>query len=82
MLSVIYAECHLCWVSFVLSVIYGECYLCLVSFILSIIHAKCHKIGVDAECHLAECRYAKCRGALKWTDNIFEFRADFFIFWC
>jgi hypothetical protein len=41
MLSVIYAECHLCWVSFMLSVIYAECH-----------YAECRY----AECHYAECR--------------------------
>jgi hypothetical protein len=34
MLSVIYAECRLCWVSFMLSVIYAE--LCWVLFMLSV----------------------------------------------
>ncbi len=41
MLSVIYAECRLCWVSFMLSVIYAECHLFLVSFMLSVIYAEC-----------------------------------------
>jgi len=55
MLSVIYAECHLCWVScwvsFMLSVIYAEwhlccviyaeCHLCWVSFMLSVIIVYC-----------------------------------------
>jgi hypothetical protein len=36
------AECHLCWMSFMLSVIYAECYLCWVSFMLSVIYAACH----------------------------------------
>ncbi len=36
MLSVIYAECHLCSVSFMLSAIYAECHLCSVSFMLSV----------------------------------------------
>ncbi len=36
MLSVIYAECHLCRLSFMPSVIYAECHLCRVSFMLSV----------------------------------------------
>jgi hypothetical protein len=44
MLSVIYTECHLCLVSFMLSFIYAEC------------HAECHKQAHYAECHYAECR--------------------------
>jgi hypothetical protein len=31
MLSVTYAECHLCWVSLMLSVTYADCHLCWVS---------------------------------------------------
>ncbi len=46
-LSVIYAECHLCWVSFMVSVIYGECHLCRVSFMLSVIYAECHLCWVS-----------------------------------
>jgi hypothetical protein len=42
LLSVIYAECHLCLVSFMLSVIYAECHSCLLSFMLSVIYAECH----------------------------------------
>jgi len=38
MLSDIYAECHLCWVSFMLSVIYAECHSCWESFMLSVIY--------------------------------------------
>jgi hypothetical protein len=48
MLSVIYAECHLCWVPFMLGVIYVECLLCWVSFMLSVIYSKCH----FSMCHL------------------------------
>ncbi len=36
MLSVTYAECHSCWVSFMLSVTYDECHLCWVSFMMSV----------------------------------------------
>ncbi len=53
MLSVAFAECHLCRVSFMQSVIYAECYM-KASF------AKWHY----AECCYADCRYAECRGAL------------------
>ncbi len=42
LLCVIYAECHLCRVSFMLNVIYAECYLCWMSFMLSVIYAGCH----------------------------------------
>ncbi len=48
MLSVINAECHLFWVSFVLCVsfmlsgIYAECHLFWVSFVLSVIYAGFH----------------------------------------
>ncbi len=59
MLSVIYAECYLCWVLFMLSVIYAECYLCWVLFMLSVIYAECYWCWVllilsviDAECYL------------------------------
>jgi hypothetical protein len=41
MLSVFCAECLLCWVSFMLSVFYAECLLCWVSFMLSVFHAEC-----------------------------------------
>jgi len=45
MLSIIYAEYRLCWVSFMLSVTYAERYI---------------KAPYD-ECRYAECRYAECR---------------------
>jgi hypothetical protein len=41
MLSVFYAECLLCYVSFMLTVFYANCLLCWVSFILSVLYAKC-----------------------------------------
>ncbi len=74
LLGIIYAGCHLCWVSFMLGVIYAGCHLCWVSFMLGVIYAwcqfmlgiiyiKCHRIGLYAECHYAECCYAECRGA-------------------
>ncbi len=37
-LSVIYVECHICWVLFMFSVFYVECHLCWVSFMLSVIY--------------------------------------------
>ncbi len=53
-----YAECHSCWVSFMLSVIRAECHLCWVSFTLSVIHAESHSCWVSfslsviqPECH-------------------------------
>jgi hypothetical protein len=42
MLSLIYAECHLYSVLFLLSVIFAECHFCWVSFLLSVIFAECH----------------------------------------
>ncbi len=50
-MSVIYAECHLCWVSLMLSVtyvdchiwaLYAECHLCWVALLLSVTYALCH----------------------------------------
>ncbi len=46
MLNVIYAECHLCLMPFMLNVIfmlnaiYAECHLCLMSFMLNINYAE------------------------------------------
>ncbi len=57
------AECHLCRVSFMLNVIYAKCHLCINALMLCVIDAKCRKIGLQAECHSVECRYAECRGA-------------------
>jgi len=47
MLSVIYAECHLCWVLSMLGVIYAECHLSWVSFMLSVIYAECRLCWVS-----------------------------------
>jgi hypothetical protein len=57
-----------------LSVIYAKCQLCLVSFMLSFIneivnYAECRKLAHYAECRYvqcryAECHYAECRGAI------------------
>ncbi len=59
MLSVTYAECHLCWVSLMLSVTYAECHLFWVSLMPSVTYAECHLCWVSlmlsvtcAECHL------------------------------
>jgi hypothetical protein len=60
MLSAIYAERHLCLVSFMLSVIYAECHLSCVPFMLSVIHAECHYI---------EWRNADSRGAIVGFDD-------------
>ncbi len=57
MLSVTYAECHLCLVSLTLSVTYAACHLCCVS---DKPYTECRY----AECHYAECQYKECRGAL------------------
>jgi hypothetical protein len=50
-----------------LSVIYAECNLCLVPFILIVIFADCYKslyiLYYYAECRYTECHYAECRGA-------------------
>jgi hypothetical protein len=37
-----------------LSVIYAECHLCLVLFMLSVIYAECHKQAHYTVCHYAE----------------------------
>ncbi len=67
MLSVIYAECHLYWVSFMLSINYAECHLCWVSFMLSAIYAECHLCWVSfmlsviyAESHLCTVKHFYC----------------------
>ncbi len=53
MLSVIYAQCHLCSVSFMLSVIYAEYH-----------YAECRYAEYHyAEYHYVEYHYAECRGA-------------------
>jgi hypothetical protein len=43
-----------------LSVIYAKCHLCEMSFMPSDIYANCGVIGRFAECYYAECRYAEC----------------------
>ncbi len=57
MLSVIYAECHLCWVSFMLSVVYSECHLCCVSFMLCVIYTERHLCCVS---FMLSVVYAEC----------------------
>ncbi len=37
-----------------LSVIYAQCHLCSVSFVLSVIYAECHNQAYYAECQYAE----------------------------
>jgi len=67
MLGVIYARCHLCWVSFMLSVVYADCRK-------QINHAKRYY----AECRYTECRYAECPGAfplqLKYVHVLNEYQ--------
>jgi hypothetical protein len=45
------------------SVIYAECHLCRVSFMLSVIYAKYRKQTQYTESRYPECHYAECRGA-------------------
>jgi hypothetical protein len=49
MLSVIYSECHLCRVSFMLCVIYVEC-------LIQALYGQCR----NAQCEYVECHYALC----------------------
>ncbi len=65
MLSIIYAECHLCWVSSMLSIIYAECHLCWVSFMLSVIYAECHLCWVSS---MLSVIYAECH--LCWVSSM------------
>ncbi len=60
MLSVIYAECHLCWVSSMLSVIYAKCHLCWVSSMQSVIYAKCHLCWVSPMLSVIYAEYHLC----------------------
>ena len=59
MLSIIYAESHLCWESFMLSVIYAECGLCWVSIMLKVVYAVCA---------FAECRIIIARLSVQGID--------------
>jgi hypothetical protein len=52
MLSVLYAECPLCWVSFMLSVLYAECPICWVSFMLIVLYAEFHGNVLKIVCNL------------------------------
>ncbi len=54
-----YAECHLCWVSFMLSVIYAECR-----------YAECRY----AECQYAEGRGTRRQGINKISVEIFKIK--------
>ncbi len=36
-----YADCCLCWLSFMLSVVYADCHWCWLSFMLNVIYAEC-----------------------------------------
>ncbi len=57
MMSVIYAECRLCWVSKTNPYAYSHY---AYSHYAECHYAECHY----AECHYAECHYAECRGAV------------------
>ncbi len=60
-MSVVYAECHLCWVRHK-----TVCRLCWVSFMLSVTYAECNVQALYAECHLCwvsfmlSVTYAEC----------------------
>ncbi len=62
MLSVAYAECRLCWVSFMLSVVF-LIFLCCVCHAEYCYAAWRYADGRYATCRYAERRYAECRGA-------------------
>ncbi len=68
MLSVIHAECHLCWVllcwvSFVLDVIHAECRLYWVPCMLSFIYAEWHLCWVSLTLSVI---YTKCHCCWVW----------------
>jgi hypothetical protein len=58
MLSMPYAECHLCWVSVMLSVSHVECHIYWVSLMLSVAYAVCRVCWVLFMLSVA---YAVCR---------------------
>jgi hypothetical protein len=68
MLSVTYAECHLCWVSFMLSVIYAECYYaeCMLTVIMQndiLLHFVMLNVIIFMSLLsviMPECHYANC----------------------
>jgi len=75
MLSLMYAEGHLCWVSFMLRFIFAECHLCKVSLSWKLLcWVSCMLRVIYAECHL--CRvsimlifiYAECH--LCWVSSM------------
>jgi hypothetical protein len=35
---------------------------------LTVTYAECHIYAPYFECHYGICRYAECRGALKWSN--------------
>ncbi len=82
MLSVFYAECLICCVSYLLSVLHVECHfmlsvlhaVCLircVSHLESVLHDECHFMLSVTKKLFAECRYAECRGARRRPITVF-----------
>jgi hypothetical protein len=67
MLSVLHAECPLCWVSFMLRVLYAECPLCWVSFMLSVLYAECHLGSMSHMNHL--CCTSICWVSICWLSR-------------
>jgi len=58
MLDVVYDECCLCWMSFVLDVIYAGYLLCWMLFMRDVINGRCIFCP-------AECRYNDSQGVWK-----------------
>jgi hypothetical protein len=54
MLTVVYADCHLCWLSLMLTVTYADCHLYWLSLMLTVTYADCHLCFsvTYADCHL------------------------------
>jgi hypothetical protein len=75
MLSEVYAECWLRWMSFMPIVIYAECGLCWVSIKLKVVYAECQLCWVSimlkvvyAVCAFAECRIIIARLSVQGID--------------
>ncbi len=41
-LTVTYADCHLCWPPLLMTVTYADCHLCWLSLLLTVTYADCH----------------------------------------
>ncbi len=74
MLSAVYAECYLCWVSLVLSITCAECYLCWVLLCLVSCWVSLMLSPTNAECHLcwvslisSTCWVSLCWMSLCWV---------------